>query len=36
MDHRGLLHVGDELLILGGMREEQSVSDSVLALKLPP
>ena len=36
MDHRGLLEVGDEMLIVGGMRERQSVSDAVIALKLPP
>lgn len=36
MDHRGLLVVGDELLIVGGMRDGRSVSASVLAFVLPP
>jgi hypothetical protein len=34
MDHRGLLEIGDEFLILGGMREGQAVSPGVIRFRL--
>ena len=34
MDHRGLLEVGDEFLIVGGMRAGQAVSPRVIGFRL--
>lgn len=35
MDHRGLLEIGDDFIIVGGMREGQRVSADVLKFSLP-
>jgi len=35
MDHRGLVWLGDELFLIGGMRAGQEVSDEVLSFRLP-
>lgn len=34
MDHRGLLELNDEFVVLGGMVNEQEISDRVLRIKL--
>jgi len=35
MDHRGLVEIGDDFYLIGGMREHQQVSDQVLRFRLP-
>ena len=35
MDHRGLIELDDGFLVIGGMRENQHVSDTVISFTLP-